>query len=74
MQPCEPAHLIELPSEPSLILEGLLFGRSNFYICKGTCNYLLPWEGGKGEFSPTEYYGEGGGGGERKLTVNERES
>lgn len=63
MQPCEPAHLIELPSEPSLILEGLLFGRSNFYICEGTCNYLLPWGGGKGEFSPTEYYGEGGGAG-----------
>ena len=67
MQPCEPAHLIELPSEPSLLLEGMLFGRSNFYISKGTCNYLLPWgrgkgQGarGKGEFPPTEYF-EGGG-------------
>ena len=60
MQPCEPAHLIELPPEPSLILEGMLFGRSNFYISKGTCNYLLPWGRGKGEFPPTEYF-EGGG-------------
>lgn len=67
MQSCEPADLIELPPEPSLILEGLLFGRSNFYICEGTCNYLLPWGGGKGEFSPTEYYGEGEGGLVKKI-------
>ena len=34
MQPCEPADLIELPPEPSMILEGLLFSLSNVYISK----------------------------------------
>ena len=59
MQPCEPAHLIELPSEPSLLLEGMLFGRSNFCISKGTCNYLLPWGRGKGQGQGARGKGQG---------------